>query len=718
MPPGNSPLTGIWTLHPNNEESNTPQITYTPDEQRYLNFRKQRLISARDSRDSARDEWDGMPYLSYFDILKKADDQFVAPRKNKQDTSINLGTIRDKDTSMVEYAMSHDFEPVAIVHDDEGDTFDEMAEAGEDMVRKSFTLDQWRDKSKLTYRSMVSFGTALVQERYVQRWVINKTLKEGFKAGMGSDQASWEQHMKLQFDGCQSLLWDQRKCYPGDIRKFFMNGVDGQPYFFTVRYESYDMMKQMYGNWDRWIYVPNYIVATPEVSSPLVFTPWWTLRPVSMNYVEEICYYDPIANEFAITLNGVDMLPLMKRQTKDLAGNPKTEISGFPLTEVSPSGLIPFAKYDFEPMHDFFYSKAQPAKMRVSADVENMLYKLFLLMLKQKARPTMGNKSGRQFGDELTEPGQIINDIREEDIFPVLGAGYTGATPADFSFFELTKKELDKNSVERSWQGMSPTQQDDTATKDLNDQKQQTTLKVAAMFDGIISGNKQLYFLRMANIMKNWTKPIDSQVDTERKQLVNMYRTISVPAESHGGEKVGKKIIFTKDTPKLKKGKKRASLDDSFNILDQEQEYKKEYGNDVRIILMHPELFATMPMHWYFESVPVPNSNDPLSYMVFAKQIQDAMTFFGPQSMNVKKLKHRFAQLTGTDFDTWFLNEQEMALQAAQQPPTNGQPAQGGNPTQPTTPGVIPGKSTANGPSIASVMASKQPASAMGSLLR
>ena len=317
MPPGSAPLTGIWTLHPNNEKNAPPTISYTPEEQHYLNFRKQRLISARDSRDAARDERDGMPYLAYFDILKKADDQFVAPRKNKQDTSINLGTIRDKDTSLIEYAMAHDFEPIAIVHDDDGDMFEELAETGEDLVRKSLILDDWRDKQKLIYRSMVAFGTALVEDIYVQRWVIDKTLKNGYKAGMGSDKAEWEQRMRLQYDGCQAKLWDQRKCYPGDIRKFFMNGPQGQPYFFTVEYESYDVVKQLYGNWDRWQFVPNFVVATPEISSPLVFTPWWTLRPVSMNYCEIIRYYDPIANEFAITINGVDMLPLMKRESVD-----------------------------------------------------------------------------------------------------------------------------------------------------------------------------------------------------------------------------------------------------------------------------------------------------------------------------------------------------------------------------------------------------------------
>lgn len=709
MPP-QAPLSGQQTVHPNNEKQTTPTIEYSEAAKKYIAARRMRLISARDTRDTSRQEWDDMPFLTYYDILKKADDQYVAPRKNAQDTSINLGTIRDKDTSLVEYAMSHDFEPVAQVYDDEDDILEELAEVGEDLVRKSLQLDNWDDKGKLVYRAMVAFGTALVEEAWVERWIIDKTLKQGFKAGMGSDKAEWVETMRKQYDGCQAKLWDLRKCYFGDIRKFFMNGPQGQPYFFTVEYVSYDIAKQIFGAWDRWINVPNVVVPTPEVSSAAVFGPWWTLQPVSMNYVEIIKYYDPIANEFAITLNGVDMLPIMESKTTE-NGIEKTLISGFPLTEVSPSGAIPFAKYDLEPMHDFAYSKSQPGKMRVSADVENMMVKLFIIMLKQKAKPTMGNKSGRQFGPEVTDPATVINDIREGDLFPVL-PNFQGAQPADFSMFELMKKELDKNSVERSWQGMDntsgagPQPQDDTATKSMNDMKAQS-LKVAALFDGIISGNKQLYWLRTYNIIKNWTKPIDSQIDTERKQLVQKYRTITMPSEVDGGQKATKKIIFTKSTPKLAAGSKKASLDDSMSVYDEELTHQKGGGGEIRIAKVNPELLAAIKLSWFYESVPVPNGNDPLAYMMFSKQIQDAITMFGQDSLNVKKLKHKFAAKTGNDYDTWFISEQELQLKQQQTPPA-----------APDATSKVPGKPVAGAPTAAGAASGGKPALKMGSLLK
>lgn len=696
-------LSGAQTNHPNDTTAATPQITYSTAAKNYIMFRRQRMIAARDTRDAPNDDRDGMTFLKWYDTMKKADDQFVAPRKNKQDTSINTGTIRDKDTTLVEYAMKYDFEPVAQVYDDSDEMLEELAETGEDMVRKSKMLESYKDQAKLIYRSMVAFGTAIVEDQWVERWVLEKTLKNGFKAGMGSEKAEWEEKLVKKFDGCIAKLWDLRKCYFGDIRKFFMNGPKGQPYFFTVEYESYDMTKQIFQNWDRWKYVPTTVVLNAEMTAATNWSSWWTLRPISQNYCEIIRYYDPIMNEFAITINGVDMLPIMEKESKDIDGKPKTLVSGFPLTEVSPSGAIPMAKFDLEPMHDSAYSKGQPAKMRVFADVENMMVKLFLIMFKQKAKPTMGNKSGRMFGDEVTDPATVINDIREGDVFPVL-PNYTGATTADFSMYQMVKKELSKNSVEDSFQGVDGAgPQDETATKEMNDMKAQS-LKVAALFDGIISGENQLNWLRTYNIAKNWTKPIDQEIDTFKKAIIDKYRTITMPTEIDGGQKAMKKIVFTKNTPVSPDGK--PTLADSQSIHQKELDHKKATGTEVRITYLHPEQFAMMKMSWYYTCVPVPNGSDPLSYMLFAKQIVDAQTFFGPDSLNVKKLKHKFASITGNDFDTWFLNEKE--LQQKQQEAQAQQQQQNGGPTPP---GGAP-------PTPVNAMKSVNPINKMGAIMK
>lgn len=666
------PLTGAETIHPNNTVNNVPEVVYSEAAKNYIRFRRARMVASRDTRDSPLDIFDNMPFLKYYGILKKADDQFIEPRKNKQDTSINTGTIRDKDSTLLQYAMKYDFECVAQCYDEEDDMLVELAETSEDMVTKSLFLEDWKAKAKLIYRSMIAFGTAVVEDMWVERWTIEKEFGKGAKLGSVSTQ--WTDKKVKTYDGCQAKLWDLRKCYFGDIRKFFMNGPQGQPFFFTVEYESYDVTKTYFGDWERWKNVPTNIVMTAEAQSGNIYSQGWTLRPISSNYCEIIRYYDPVMNEFAITINGVDMLPIMEKKTTQ-DGAEKTLISAFPLTAVSPSGAIPFAKYDLEPMHDSAYSKGQPGKMRVFGDIQNMFLKVIIGMFKQKAKPTMGNKSGKNFDDTVTDPATVINDLREGDLFPIL-PNFKGPEQGDFSLYELVNKEMDKNSVQRSFQGQDNQGSEMTATQDLNNMKS-SSLDVASMFDGITYGNQQLFWLRNYNIAKNWTKPIDVHIDVFNKAVENLYRTVTTPTEGENGASATKKIIFTEDTPKTEDGKQ--TLEHSQTVHQRELDHKKAGNGEILLTYLHPQQYATMKLSWYYTCVPVINETDPMSYMIFAKQIGDAIAVFGAQSLNVRKLKRKFAKITGQDFDTWFISEQELQQKMQQEAEANaGTPVNGG----------------------------------------
>ncbi|MBK3666184.1 hypothetical protein JJE66_33805 [Bradyrhizobium diazoefficiens] len=700
-----APVVGSQTLHINEQSGDTPKPEYSKAMIEYQQMRRLRFISARDTRDAPHPEFDDMSFLKWYDQMLNMDNQYVAPRKNAQDTSINTGTVRDKDTSMVAFAKKYDFVPMAEAYEEDNDQpSEDLAELAEDLVTKSFQIEQMEEKDTLIYRSTVTFGTALVEDSVLERWEVIKECGKDFK--IGSSKATWTEKRVKGSVECQAKLWDLRKCYFGDIRKYFMNGPQGQPYFFTAEYEPYEKAKELFGDFDMWKYVPKTVQFSQEITQG-TFSAAWTLRPLSMNYCEIIRYYDPVANEFALTINGIDMLPIMEKDITLPNGETKTLISGFPLTEVSPSGAIPFAKFDFEPMHDFAYSKPQPAKMRVMADVENMIIKTFIWMFKQKARPTVGNKSGQMFGDEIYDSGTIISQIREGDIFPVL-PNYTGATPADFQMYELFKKELDKNSVERTSQGMeNPQQFDESATAALNGMKSQS-LKLMGMLTGIMSGKNQLNWLRFYNISRNWTKAIDTRVDAEQNGITELYRTIHLQSDNASGEPMTKRIAFTKDTTMS-----------SMDVLQEQMDYEKENGGKkIDIKYVHPEMLATARLRIRFTSTPVPNDSDPISYMMFAKQLTDAQTMFGADSLQVKKLKRLFVKKTGNDFDTWFKSEDELqqdqqkAQQAAQagQPSTPAQLEQTpATPPQPVPMGRNPKQTIANAargamPQVAAVM--------------
>lgn len=87
-----------------------------------------------------------------------------------------------------------------------------------------------------------------------------------------------------------------------------------------------------------------------------------------------------------------------------------------------------------------------------------------------------------------------------------------------------------------------------------------------------------------------------------------------------------------------------------------------------------------------------------MGQMMFAKAITDAINFFGPQSLNVAKLKRKYAIKYNVDYESFFTDEQTLASQQ-QQILASG--------------GVTPPGAPAGAPTIGSVAQGKSPAFAM-----
>ena len=101
-----APVVGSQTLHVNESTADVPKPDYSPAMIQYQQMRRLRFIAARDIRDATHPEFDDMTFLEWYDKMKKMDDQYVAPRKNAQDTSINTGTVRDCKDVLVSLVLS------------------------------------------------------------------------------------------------------------------------------------------------------------------------------------------------------------------------------------------------------------------------------------------------------------------------------------------------------------------------------------------------------------------------------------------------------------------------------------------------------------------------------------------------------------------------------------------------------------------------------------
>jgi hypothetical protein len=165
-------------------------------------------------------------------------------------------------------------------------------------------------------------------------------------------------------------------------------------------------------------------------------------------------------------------------------------------------------------------------------------------------------------------------------------------------------------------------------------------MKLGLALDGVVNFERQITWCRIQNILRNWTKPMDKNVDGIRE---GVYKTVSVSATLPEGENGTKIFKFS---------------DDEFpSVADQEQEeedMKEVYGKPVRIVYLHPTALRNIKARFYITINPTQKTNDKLSQLLFVQNIQTAQEIFGPEALNYDYLKQRYATLISEDHSKMF----------------------------------------------------------------
>lgn len=641
-------------------------VEYTPAEKYYRAQTLSLLEKMRDEREKVRPQFNDLTYSQADDSYIKADISYIPPAKNKGDTRIVTGMTREKDSTLLSTTLSYDFEPNITAYDLSDMMVDEVGEQMEDLVRKSRQMEGYDDKRPLFYRGIISRGTYYAMEMFVERWEYEKELPKTFTNGQVKG-VNWTERIRKVYEGCEVTPLDSKKVFLGSMFTF---NIQDQPAVAVVDILPRSTASSLFREWERWKFVPKLSQRSStgsngDISATSKWDEGWSISELGTDDVERILVMKKGTNEMQIYLNGVQMLPVLDMGV-DPQGNPI--VSGFPLTSISPSGDYPIAKGDYEPVDGFAISKGQPAKMRVDQEVQDELLKLMILKTKQSFWPPMANNSGKVLSRTNFMPSVITDDLPKESVYPLIQS--QGVSASEFSFYELLKNQMEEKSVSKGYEGQE--NRDITATQVLENKKQQI-LKLGLALDGIIRFERDICMLRLRNLLVHWTKAQDVRFDKVKGNVAETFRSFTVDNSKYGKQQRSRKVIkFTTDVGSLKEADPRGA-----DIHTMEEKSKKETGIDTRFVYIDPVALRNLKARWFITVVPNDKKDDQLSRMMFVQNIREASELFGPQSLNVEKLKQRFSAVIGEDFDTWFLDQATVqALQASMG--DQGQEAMGG----------------------------------------
>ena len=599
-----------------------------------------RMEEARDMRDQAHDEFDGMNLLTWAEFNAKSANAFVPPRKNKADSSIVTGTPRSKMKSIISHIMKMNLDPDVLAYDKNKNQDLVLGQKMGKLIKKASELDttDWaggrEEKQRLRIRSLLEQGTTFVEERYTPRTITRKRIVEGkLDPANGFKDLKWLTKMETEYK-CESIILDITQVYLGNIKQYEMNK---QPFIYTRKVMDYAQAETIYGKWSNWKHVvPGNKYSRLDDGSDSVPYRNFRLYELESNQVEILEYQDLSNKEQAIDINGVMMLP-----------------SNFPMTwdwdgySITKSILYPYSA-------QFAYGKSLMQEVRVDGDLLDEMIRMMYHKTKQSIKPPMANRNKGILSPRIYDPGTLWSGIDVGKIDKIID--HQGVTASEYQMFNLINQIVDTKTINPTMQGQE-TQGGITATQIMLTQKQAEVNLYLIMF-AVQLMEERVSYLKLFNVLSNWTKPIDYEIDNVTKQLKEVFRK----------EEIDDEIIEFEDSEPS--GEERVM--NSFRMKEEKDLAKKTKSGTKSRSIIHLPLLRKLKYRFYIKVNASERESDNLNKVLFSEMMNQVVTYF-PESVNKDYFQKEWAT-------TWEKNSAEAFNSASMDEMANQMPDQAGNP--------------------------------------
>lgn len=570
-------------------------VEYSEEELKYRGYLIDRMERAREMREQEHDELDGMTYTDYFQTNARASNSYIPPRQNEKETRIVTGVTEGKVESMLSALLNLNLDPNITAYDEGNEEIEELGESFELLIKKSREIEtpDYDVKRPLIYKECLDQGDVFVEEAFVEMKQIQKKMKKGFKwQDVMKMKQTWDESSYVH-EECAIRLISGMNVYPGNIRDFY---IDSQPYLFVRDYITYEEAEAMFGNWPRFQHVPaklEHFNRSPDSSNYVD----WTLLDIEPGFVEILRYYCKSNDTMQILLNGVMLLPV-----------------GFPMSALLGHCEYPIRKGSINPISKFFfYSKSVASKTKVDQAVLDEFLRLFIHKTQKSVKPSMANNTGRQLSSKIFDPAVIVNDIDPNKLQEI--GKNEGVTNSEFAVFEMIKNGIDSKSVSPVFQGQD-SGQSQTATE-ASILMKQSMQKLGPTIWGIMNLEKGMAWLRLHNILQNWTKAQDQKVSKLKGELKDVFKRIEMDDSFEDGTEGTRVIEFSEEMPEPEQ------------IYGMEKIMKRR-GKNVRMTFLDPKLIRETRINWKISITPTEKETDALDRAQFEQSLQTIAGVFAP----------------------------------------------------------------------------------------
>lgn len=610
----------------------------TPEQERERVELYQRMTRARDVRDQHHDEFDSMTVLESVEFNAKTANSYIPPRANAGDINIVTGMPREKMLDMLSNIHKLNLEPTVHAFNKQDQEDEETGRVFTYCLKKSNRLDDDEVKRMLREYYMMEQGTVLIEEAWVPRKKPYNVLKKKGDPINGFRDMEYVKKYITTYHAERRII-DLTNAYPENIKEFDMAK---QPGFFTREVMHKKEWEAIYGDWEaaQYVHPGNHQSFLGEDGSDSVPYRDFRLYDLEDDQIEVIKWQSTYDDHYQIICNGVFMLP------------PDFPLPWEWMSEEGDGKCYSVTKQVFEPISPFFfYGKSLMAKLRVHAEVLDEMLKVMLHKTKQSSKPPMGNLTGQTLSPRIFDAGTLWEGVDPRKLLRLID--HDGVTSSEFQMYELIRRGVSELSVSETFQGQA-TQGGTTATEIMEMQKQAQLALGLTMF-ACRRLEEKVNYLRLQNLLENWTRPIDERIVMVKDQLVKqpIYRKFSLDNVNLQNRMGTAYVEFTSYVPKNAAEAKKLSY----------KSLEKKYKTKTEHILVSVPLLSEFRHRWYVTVSPSRQESDDLNKVLFTEELGQIMQFFGPEAVNVDFYKRRFATLWGHKMEDVFTPTSMTSLQ-------------------------------------------------------
>jgi len=621
--------------------------TYTTDEALYLGHLRQRMATARDLRENKHDEFDGMTYLQRCEWNRKGANTFIAPKKNKGDTTFVTGVTRNRMVQLHSYVSNLNLTPTVQAWDAHALKDTEMALGQEDIIAKTY-YDEGDDE-KLVQRQwqLLEQGEVFLEEIWLEETATIKNVITAFD-GKNIKDAKWVVAKKKKDGKPVHNILQNENVFLGDITVF---GIERQPFIFTVQQVPYDVAEAEYGDWARWSAVPHDVNYFSTAAEPVgtAYNNNWSLTQLKKDHVEILKYQDPWSNEYAIIINGNLMTPVGLPLPWNWGEEPRYNITMQTLGMISPF---------------FAYGKSIPMLTRTKQLLMDEFWRLMILKTQKSFIPAYANNTGVQLSNRIFMPGQITSGIDADRIKRLDPDGATGVSRAELAVIQQLQTSLDDDTTPQGMSPKSPGAGNRTTATQHRDMASKAELMLTLIVFSMSTLERKLGEARLYNNLENWFKPVGEEsvkLDDTRNELVKRYRSMNIDKHVEN-EGPGQSIVRVGKTA------------DPLSIYREEEKIKQNTGVPTRIRYIDPDVVSGGKHIFKVVVEQKEKKTSDIGKVLFNEMMDGVTKFFpagGEVTPNLKYLSEQYAM-------TWRMDPMKMFKSAQGQP---GAEQGGGAPT-------------------------------------